>query len=131
TCAGEGLSLSGRLATRSSIMFPPHFHLRLRSLLPGLTGACLILTLLCLARPAQAAAPTNSSPPGATTVAAGEASQGHPPVGLAGRGKYFTGLANRRRVVQICMVAMCLGLFILLKKFTDTETVSRKKTTDR
>jgi hypothetical protein len=34
----------------------------------------------------------------------------------AGIGKYFSGLATRSRVVQICVVAMCLALLILMKK---------------
>jgi len=38
---------------------------------------------------------------------------------LAGFGQYFSGMANRTRVIQICVVAMAIGLFILLKKFAD------------
>ena len=34
----------------------------------------------------------------------------------AGIGKYFSGLATRSRVVQLCVVAMCLALLILMKK---------------
>src|SRR5262245_38117022 len=30
----------------------------------------------------------------------------------------FTGVHSRARVVQVCIVCMCLGLFILMKKFT-------------
>jgi hypothetical protein len=32
--------------------------------------------------------------------------------------KFFTGLETRSRVVQVCVVVMCLALFILMKKFT-------------
>lgn len=32
--------------------------------------------------------------------------------------KYFSGLATRSRVVQICVVTMCVALFILMKKFS-------------
>jgi hypothetical protein len=31
----------------------------------------------------------------------------------------FTGFATRSRVVQFCAVAMCLALFILIKKFAE------------
>jgi len=48
-----------------------------------------------------------------------------PPVLLAdeegsrrGWRRYFTGLATRSRVVQVCVVALALALFILMKKFT-------------
>jgi hypothetical protein len=38
--------------------------------------------------------------------------------GLGGNGM-FTGFATRSRVVQFCAVAMCLALFILMKKFAE------------
>lgn len=35
--------------------------------------------------------------------------------------KYFQGLATRSRVIQICVVAMCLALFIIMKKWVEEE----------
>ena len=31
---------------------------------------------------------------------------------------YFSGMGSRTRVVQLCVVTMCLALFILMRKFT-------------
>jgi len=36
---------------------------------------------------------------------------------FAGLGAFFSGLARRDRVIQVCVVVMCLALFILMKKF--------------
>src|SRR5262249_39022173 len=36
---------------------------------------------------------------------------------FAGIGAFFSGLARRDRVIQICAPVACLGLFILMKKF--------------
>jgi hypothetical protein len=33
-------------------------------------------------------------------------------------GKFVSSLTTRTRVVQLCVVAMCLALFILMRKFT-------------
>jgi hypothetical protein len=58
--------------------------------------------------PGQAPAATASGGPGRATVLFAERSTWR---------KFFTGLTSRERVVQICLVAMCLALFILMKKF--------------
>jgi hypothetical protein len=31
---------------------------------------------------------------------------------------FFSGMGSRTRVVQLCVVAMCLALFIMMRKFT-------------
>ena len=36
---------------------------------------------------------------------------------FAGISEFIAGLAQRERVIQICVVVACLALFILLKKF--------------
>jgi hypothetical protein len=33
--------------------------------------------------------------------------------------KFFSGMNNRGRVVQVCIVTMCIALFILMRKFTE------------
>lgn len=37
---------------------------------------------------------------------------------FAGLGAYFSDLATRHRVVQVCVVTMCLALLIIMKKFS-------------
>jgi hypothetical protein len=32
---------------------------------------------------------------------------------------FFSGLASRARVVQVCVVAMCIALFVIMKKFDE------------
>jgi hypothetical protein len=78
-----------------------------------LAGAFLVGLLLCLPAPARA----SSAPPG------GPAQAGRPsaPVVVAGLSSYFAGLANRHRVIQGAAVAMCLALFILLKRFASSQ----------
>ena len=51
----------------------------------------------------------------------------------AGIGKYFSNWSTRSGVIKIAMVAMCLGLFILMKKFADVDGTPgrRRPTTDR
>jgi hypothetical protein len=36
---------------------------------------------------------------------------------FAGVSDFLRGMARRDRVIQVCVVAMCLALFILMKKF--------------
>jgi hypothetical protein len=50
---------------------------------------------------------------------AGAASPAEQPVLEAGLGlgRFFTGVGSRSRVVQVCVVVMCLALFILMKKW--------------
>jgi hypothetical protein len=59
-----------------------------------------------------------------TTPAAG-AEQGPDgsPVVVAGFSltKYFSGFANRSRVIQLCVVCMCIALLIIMKKFVDVD----------
>jgi hypothetical protein len=31
---------------------------------------------------------------------------------------FFSGMGSRTRVVQLCVVTMCLALFIMMRKFT-------------
>jgi hypothetical protein len=40
---------------------------------------------------------------------------------VAGISGYFTGLARRDRVIQVCVVVALLALFILMKKFSSRE----------
>jgi hypothetical protein len=40
----------------------------------------------------------------------------------AGLGTYFSGLATRSRVVQVCVVTMAIALFIMMKKFAPQES---------
>lgn len=47
----------------------------------------------------------------------------------AGFGTYFSGMATRSRVVQVCVGAMALALFILMKKFTPHEPWPRSRRT--
>ncbi|MGL4550828.1 MAG: hypothetical protein ACRC33_06545 [Gemmataceae bacterium] len=37
----------------------------------------------------------------------------------AGVGAWLGGLANRSRVIQVCMVVMLFALFVMMKKFSD------------
>ena len=39
------------------------------------------------------------------------------PEAQAGLGAYFSGMASRSRVIQICVATMAVALFIMLKKF--------------
>jgi hypothetical protein len=68
--------------------------------------------LLCSAEPVLASS-------------AGDAGAGSPVV-VAGISKYLQGLATRERVIQICVIVMCLALFILMKKFTDDSSRSQE-----
>jgi hypothetical protein len=40
-----------------------------------------------------------------------------PDVAQAGISQYFAGLGRRDRVIQVCVIVMCLALAILMKKF--------------
>ena len=43
----------------------------------------------------------------------------------AGLGSYFSGMASRSRVVQVCVVTMAVALLIMMKKFTPNESAPR------
>jgi len=83
-----------------------------RSSRPALAAACLVAALLVVPAPAPGA-----QPPSAGGVRASAPS----PVLAAWYSKYTAGLATRSRVVQICVVTMCLALFILMKKFAPSQ----------
>ena len=36
----------------------------------------------------------------------------------AGLGTYFSGMATRARVIQVCVLTMAVALFIMMKKFS-------------
>jgi hypothetical protein len=65
---------------------------------------CCLLALLLLAFPSPAQAADPGRPPFASWIT-----------------RHFSGLATRSRVVQVCVVSMCLALFILMKKFDGAE----------
>jgi hypothetical protein len=83
-------------------LFSPRWHPRV----PLLATACLVIVLLLvLPTPVLAAEPSPSP------VFAGWFSKMIT--------KLFEGLATRSRVIQVCVVTMCLALFIIMKKFAD------------
>jgi hypothetical protein len=97
--------------------------------LPRLSGAvgALFLAglLLCLTATARADGPSAQH-----TLQRG----GSTPVVVAwGIGKYLSSWSTRSGVIKIALVTMCLGLFILMKKFVDApDTPWRgRPTTDR
>lgn len=70
-----------------------------RHFLSGIAGAILaLLILLLFAEPAQAAT-------------------------FAGVSDFFRSFARRDRVIQLCVVAMLIGLFVMLKKFNSDDTM--------
>jgi hypothetical protein len=80
--------------------------------LPRLGGLAL-LALLLLGPCAAAAPAARPAPACAAAVTAG-------PVlaeGFSLKG-FFSGMGSRTRVVQLCVVTMCLALFIMMRKFT-------------
>lgn len=84
----------------------PLSSLRWHPRVPLLAMACLVLVLLLvLPTPVFAAEPSPSP------IFAGWFSKAF--------NKLFEGLATRSRVIQVCVVTMCLALFILMKKFAD------------
>jgi hypothetical protein len=75
-----------------------------------LARACLVVGLLfSTAAPVLASETSASREPEVRPLLAG------------GVSSFLSGLTNRTRVIQVCVVVMCLALFILLKKFTDDE----------
>jgi hypothetical protein len=84
---------------------------------PVLAAPCLIaLTLLASPAPARAATPsTDVSAAGSSAVFA------------AWYSTFLSGMGSRTRVVQICVVTMCLALFILMKKFAPDDVKSAKR----
>jgi len=43
----------------------------------------------------------------------------------AGLGTYFSGMASRSRVIQVCVATMAVALFIMLKKFSPHDSSPR------
>ncbi len=86
--------------------------------LRGAVGAFLLAAVLLVCPTARAEMP--SAPR-------------HHPVVAAGIGKYLSNWSTRSGVIKIALVTMCLGLFILMKKFTDVDGTPgrRRPTTDR
>jgi hypothetical protein len=77
--------------------------------LPRLAGVAL-LSLFLLgagAGPAPAAPAAAASPATPVVLAEGFSLKG-----------YFSGFGSRTRVIQLCVVTMCLALFIMMRKFT-------------
>lgn len=37
---------------------------------------------------------------------------------------FLSSINNRTRIIQVCVVTMCLALFILMKKFSDVDSRS-------
>ena len=85
---------------------------RPRSLLARCLGLFLLVLLPTLPGTASAAEPSQSPRPTATLPAV------HAAWSIRG---FFTGVNSRARVIQVCIVFACLGLFILLKKFDSFE----------
>jgi hypothetical protein len=82
----------------------------------GLFGPLL---LLLLAVPAPVSAATRPCEMAATsTVPLLFAQEDGTTIKPSWRSRLFTGLNNRTRVVQICVVTMALALLILIKKLT-------------
>jgi hypothetical protein len=75
----------------------------------------LLLLLLLAGAPAQAAPVVPAAPAGVS--AAGGA---HVPLAASTSRwsvrKLFSGLSSRTRIVQFCVVVMCLALFILMRR---------------
>jgi hypothetical protein len=93
-------------------------------------AACLLgLALLFATTPAEATgglAPRRS--PGLGDLAVSASS---PRPLYAGILSYFSSLATRSRVIQWCFVAMCLALFIIMKKFAPAQCSGKKRGTRR
>jgi hypothetical protein len=79
--------------------------------LPRLGG--LVLLAFLLLGPCAGPAPAARLVPAAVAAAPAPV----PAEGFSLKG-YFSGIGSRTRVVQLCVVAMCLALFILCRKFT-------------
>ena len=80
--------------------------------LPRLGGLVLLAFLLL--------GPCAGTAPAARPVPAAVAAAAPAPVlaeGFSLKG-YFSGFGSRARVIQLCVVTMCLALFILMRKFT-------------
>jgi hypothetical protein len=79
-------------------------------------GPLLLLALTLLFAPAAAPAAPAQAAQLAVTRAAPEAAVAPYEPRAAGLGTYFSGLNNRTRIVQFCVIVMCIALFILMKK---------------
>src|SRR4051794_33828465 len=83
-------------------------------------ASLLLLAAAPAPRAAEVVSPAGAAPPGAPALPAAStppAGQALPPLGAGLRlGSYFNGLGARSRVVQVCIVAMALALFILMRK---------------
>jgi hypothetical protein len=73
----------------------------------------LLALALGIAAPAP---PVAASPPASVAQVSAEACVAPNVPRAAGIGSYISGLNNRTRVVQFCVIVMCLALFILMKK---------------
>jgi hypothetical protein len=79
---------------------------------------CLTVLVLLAVSPSVC----SQTPPRAGTAASVCAARGAgepAPVVLAqgwGIGRYFSGTGGRTRVVQLCVVTMCIALFIMMRK---------------
>ena len=80
---------------------------------------CLVVALL-LFSPAPAAATEPPSPDESACVASPSALPS-PVLAANWFTKYLVGVSGRTHVIRICFVTMCLALFILMKKFADTD----------
>jgi hypothetical protein len=83
--------------------------------LPRLGGLALLALLLL--GPCAAAAPAMGPAPAATAAAVAPAAPAVFADGFSLKG-FFSGMGSRTRVVQLCVVTMCLALFIMMRKFT-------------
>lgn len=78
----------------------------------GLPLLALLLGAFVGAAPAAQAAPARPA-----LVAAAPAAPALLAEGFSIKG-FFSGMGSRTRVVQLCVVVMCLALFIMMRKFT-------------
>jgi hypothetical protein len=83
-----------------------------------LKWVCLMgLLLLAMSPPARAETPTRPGTSASVCAAGGAVAPA--PALLAqgwGIGRYFSGAGGRTRVVQFCVVTMCIALFIMMRK---------------
>jgi hypothetical protein len=81
-------------------------------------GCVVFLALLWAGSPAVSAAPTNTASNHPSAIRNHQLEK----LVLAeswSMGKFLSGAGSRTRVVQICVVVMCIALFIMIRKFND------------
>jgi hypothetical protein len=83
--------------------------------LPRLGGLALLALLLL--GPCAGAAPAMGPAPAGTAAAVVPVGPVVFADGFSLKG-FFSGMGSRTRVVQLCVVTMCLALFIMMRKFT-------------